>query len=369
MQLPSFHKLMKITSIATLSLALLTACSEEEVKQTTEVVRPVKLFTINDEQYQDLRKLPAIVSANEEASLSFRIAGTLMQLPIHSGALVKKGQVLGRLDDQDARYELQARQADFDLANAEFARIQSLHEKKVVSRSQFDTASARLKATQATLKLAKDKLKYTVLTAPFNGRIAEKMVENHQSVKAQQVVMILQDVQTLEVSIQLPETMMKQVRSDRIEDNYHPYITFANDTDKHYPVTYKEHATKVTPGTQSYQVTFTLNKPDNVRVYPGMGATLTLDMDKLRRPDTLNRGVIVPITAVLQNNATGKHQVWVYNSKDHTVSPRDVTVGEINQSGIKVLSGVHSGEQIVSAGLLHLREGMHVKPLQRERGV
>ncbi|MDG4870925.1 hypothetical protein P8631_23270, partial [Guyparkeria sp. 1SP6A2] len=72
---------------------------------------------------------------------------------------------------------------------------------------------------------------------------------------------------------------------------------------------FKEYSTQVTPGTQAYEVVFSLPQPDNVQLLPGMSAELTLA--------TLNESpqgftAIVPISAVDKHDQTGEVTVWRY---------------------------------------------------------
>ena len=239
-------RLVRVATAATLSLSLLTACSQP-VEEQVEAVRPVRLFEVVDRQSQNLREFPAIVAASEEASISFRIPGELLEFPATSATIVEKGQLLARLDDRDIRNEVAAAQADYDLAESDFRRIQSLRDKQMVSQSDFDNASTRLKASRVSLQLAQDRLADTVLTAPFSGRIAQTLVENYQSVQAQQPVLYLQDHATLDISIQVPESILTQTHEDQVDTTYQPVVTFTGKPDSEYKASYKEHATRVTP--------------------------------------------------------------------------------------------------------------------------
>lgn len=140
-------------------------------------------------------------------------------------------------------------------------------------------------------------------------------------------------------------------------------------SDKSYKVSYKEHATQVTPGTQSYQVWFTMPAPEDLTVYPGMGATLTMDLSKIITGGISMSQFIVPMTAVMTNDASNQQEVWKYDPVTSEVNPVKVSLGRVTQSGITVLSGLDQGDRIVSAGLNRLSDGMKVKPLERERGL
>ncbi|MGI9283700.1 MAG: efflux RND transporter periplasmic adaptor subunit [Endozoicomonas sp.] len=356
-----------ISSLVAAVLAL-SGCSQPQEEQK-EMIRPVKLFQVEDSNAGNLRQFPAKVYASKEAEISFRIPGELVEFPVKQAEEVKKGQLLAKLDDRDIRNELAARQADYDLAETENNRIQSLRKKKVVSQSELDNSNAKLKSAKAALQLASDKLKYSVLKAPFDGRVAQTLVENYQFVQSQQTILILQGSNTLDVSIQVPESIVSNVRENEVDYSYQPIVTFAGRSGTEYKASYKEHSTRVTPGTQSYEVVFTLPIPEDVTVYPGMGATLILDLSKVSPRTNAGQHFIVPLSAVLKDDATGKEQVWVYDEQNNSVNPVEVTVGTILQSGIEVTSGLKEGERIVSAGVNRLRPGMAVKPLQRERGL
>lgn len=346
----------------------LAGCSEPEQVQV-DVVRPVRLFDVVDTGQQNLREFPATVIASEEADVSFRIPGELIELNVRRAQDVKQGQILAKLDDRDIKNELALKRNDLQQAQVDFKRMKLLKDKKMVSQSEYDNAKTRLDAASIAVRLSQDKLKDSVLKAPFNGRVAETLVENYQSVQAQQPILILQGSKSLDISIQVPENIVKQANRDEIDDDYQPTVVFTHKTNKSYKVSYKEHATQVTPGTQSYQVWFSLPVPEDLTVYPGMGATLTLDLTRISGSNGEKNGVIVPITAVMADDVSSVQQAWKYDADSGSVNPVPVTLGRITHSGIEVLSGLKQGDQIVSAGLNRLSAGMEVKPLERERGL
>ncbi|KEQ13382.1 hypothetical protein GZ77_13345 [Endozoicomonas montiporae] len=352
----------------TFILHLLTACSETE-EQSVDVVRPVKLFTVKDSGRENIREFPATVKATEEAEVSFRVSGELVELPVHPADEVKKGQLLAKLDDRDFKNTVAVRQADYDLAASDYRRIASLRAKKVVSVADYDQANAKLKSSRISLQLAKDQLRDTVLNAPFAGRIAQTMVENYQSVQAQQPILILQSSNTLDVSIQVPESILTKIREEEVNYDYFPTVRFSGNPDKEYSLTYKEHDTRVTPGTQSYTVVFTMQAPKELTIYPGMGGTVTIDLSKVTSRSKALAEYIVPMTAVLKDDSTGKNSAWVYNPDTGVVNPVEVSLGPITDQGITVMTGLEAGDEIVSAGLSRLHPDMKVKPLERERGL
>ena len=265
-------KLSVLTIITSLWLA---GCSKP-VEPETDVIRPIKLFNVVDTGMQNLREFPATVIANEEAEISFRIPGELVELKVKRAEEVKKGQLLARLDDRDIKNELALRKNELNQAQLDFKRIRSLKNKKVVSQSDYDNVKTRLESATIAVQLVQNKLEDSVLTAPFDGRVAETMVENYQFIQAQQTILVLQGSNALDISIQVPESILKNLREDQVNREYQPTVVFSGNSNKEYKVSYKEHSTLVTPGTQSYQVWFTLPVPEDLTVYPGMGAMLSI---------------------------------------------------------------------------------------------
>ena len=363
-----FLRPTRVVIVTLVGLSLLTGCQQQETSEQRDVIRPVKLFQVADPEQQQLRHFPGKVTATDEAEISFRIPGQIDQINVKQGDEVSKGQLLASLDDRDIRNELQDRQASYELAKVEFDRASSLLSKKVISQSSYDTASARLKSAEAALKLSRDRLAYSALKAPFSGRVAQTLAEAHQQVQAQQPVMVLQSNKQLDISIQVPESIVSHVNRQSLNGDYQPVATFPSAPGQTFPVSYKEHATRVTPGTQSYEAILTLPAPAGLTILPGMTATVMIDLSQVLNPQEQPDFVLVPVSAVGRNDADNKTVVWLFEKATGQVKPVEVTTGRITEAGVQV-SGINPGDQIVAAGLSQLYDGILVKPLRRERGL
>src|SRR5262245_49232441 len=86
---------------AILVLISVTGCGRQTPSTTQEVVRPVRTMSLGVAPESGRRTFPGQAEANEEADLSFRLAGSLIELSANAGDKVKKGQVLAKLDPTD----------------------------------------------------------------------------------------------------------------------------------------------------------------------------------------------------------------------------------------------------------------------------
>ena len=152
---------------------------------------PVKVAEV---QVQDQAlSLSAVgqVQAARQAVVKSRIDGLLTEVNFTEGQLVRQGQVLARLDDRSLRAqvaqaeaELRRLQAQLALAQLDLQRYQDLAAQSAVSTQQRDQQQAQVaqlqaqvQSQQASLNQSQTQLSYTVITAPFSGRVGLRLVD------------------------------------------------------------------------------------------------------------------------------------------------------------------------------------------------
>lgn len=367
MQKQSGFRVLALTAVA---LTLLTACQPAAVAPAAVEPRPVKLAVVQSAQASKLRQFPALVEPTENARLTFRVAGRLVQLAVRPGQQVERNQLLAQLDPTD--FKLKAEQADarYQLAKAQFDRAQKLLTDKLVSRAQYDEIKAQLQVSEADLKTAQTNLSYTEMRAPFSGSIARSLVENHENVAAQQAVLELQLRDMVDLVIQVPEDVIALVRKGV---DYQPDVVFDAYPAQRYKAQIKEWDTRADAATNTFKVVFSMPSPKEFNVLSGMTANVLADLSQLTQH--VASGVLVPVSAVFSPATASPTEkaVWVYQpsaeQQNGAVKLRQIKTGELTSQGIVVLDGLAAGEQVVTAGVQHLNEGQQVRPWQRERGL
>jgi RND family efflux transporter MFP subunit len=349
-----------------LGLSSLAGCGGEEPELPQPASRPVKLFTVEGGSSDAVRTFPGRIDATQRAELALRVSGQLQELLIKEGDLVEEGQVLARLDPTDYEIVVEDRQASFDNAERNFIRGKELIEDGNISRIDYDRMEADFRTTSAALSQARQDLEYTVLTAPFRGRIASRTVENFEEVLAKQTVIWLQNIDQLDVLIDLPESVVRSVQgghdgSDSLSKGetvatVRAYAQFEGRSESQFILRPKEIATKADDQTQTFRATFTMDAPTDFNVLPGMTATVVMDLSAVVTKDAVKW---VPARAVQADNGL-EPRVWVLDAETMTVSARPVDVGRMSGSSIQVIDGLEGGEEIVAVGAPYLAEGMRV---------
>lgn len=186
---------MKRTSIRLFTLAALsTACLAASLFGTVQAAPApnaanAKLPVVAVQAVEMLpqtvsRRLAGRVTALHTVNITARVSGEIKEVAFADGALVKKGDVLYRLDDvqyqaalQSAKAAVMQAQAEALYAERDYKRQQALYEQKASSRDVLDaaertakTSAAALASAKAALITAEDNLKHCVIAAPMDGR-------------------------------------------------------------------------------------------------------------------------------------------------------------------------------------------------------
>ncbi len=379
--------------LTSISLYSLLSCSNG-AKDTREY-QTVKTDTVVSAGGQTSLQYPGKVKAAQDISLAFRVSGTIQKIYVKDGARVQAGQLLAELDPTDYQVQLDATEAEYKQIKAEAERVMALYKDNGTTPSANDKAVYGLKQITAKYRHHKDQLGYTRLYAPFSGYIQKRLFEAHETVGAGMPVLSMISNSAPEVEINLPAA--EYIRREQF-DRYR--CTF----DIYPEQTYELKLISVTPkanANQLYTMRLQLVTDNRPVPSPGMNTMVTIlcnndssrnlsvpgsavlqkdgkacvfvynpsDSKVHSREVTIlcnndsSRNLSVPGSAVLQKD--GKACVFVYNPSDSKVHSREVTLVRLLSNGRSIIAsdGLQPGDQVVSAGIHHIKDGETVTPL------
>ncbi|QIZ76342.1 efflux RND transporter periplasmic adaptor subunit [Ferrimonas lipolytica] len=323
-----------------------------DTNTSAPLIQPVKALQIR--QPTTLAPFAADIEASEHVQIAFRIAGQLQQVWVRMGDDVLEGQLLAELDPTDYQLALQARQAEFDLAVIRAKRDQKLYSQNLISEDQFDRSKTAQLTAQARLRQAKVDLDDTVLRAPFDGYVSYTMAKQGEVMPANQAIMTVENNSHIDVHFNLPVPHAHYGQEAGLTE---ASIRFGGMQQIYKASAVKEYSSTPDPDTNSYRVTLTLDKPEDINPLTGMNAWVEVGQSA-----GLNE-VHLP-TSALFNRTGNKAKVWKINS-DNRITAVDI---EVDEHG-KLLAGLKHGDRVVATGVDKLKSQQLVRIWERERGI
>jgi len=328
--------------------------------------RPALVVVVSNAANESEMVLIGEVKSRYESNQSFRISGKIIERKAEVGDVVKKGQVLARIDATDsnlitqaARAGVASAQANYELAKAEVERQRQLVEKKFISQSALDLQEAQLKTTAARLRQVKaqaavsnNQSRYTALIAERNGVITKIKAEPGQVIEPGQMIVQIVDQTQIEVLVAVPESRVESVKINDLVS-----IRLWANKDKPYQGKVREITPRASEATRAFDMRVAFVEADE-HVKLGMTAGV-------RFTHGTSKSIIVPSTAVTQHE--GKDIVWVV-SDNGIVNPREVVIGAFAEYGVEIINGLALDEVIAIAGLHTLVKGQKVKPKIQKTG-
>ena len=277
--------------------------------------------------------------------VSTDLPGIVSQIAFESGATVKKGDLLLKLDTKQDEAQLQSAEARRELSAVNLARHTDLLAKKATSQSEYDTASAQARQDQAAVAEAKALIARKRIVAPFDGVLGIRQVDLGQYLNSGNPIVTLQSQNPIHVEFSIPQQDIGQItygkklrlRAAGVDGGEFPgEITAIN--------------SKVDEATRNVMVEGTVANPGR-KLRAGMFAEV-----EVIQPEE-NGVIAIPSSAI--NYAPYGNSVFLVVSGStegsKIVEQHFVKLGPTRGDQVAILNGVKEGDEVVTSGVFKLR--------------
>jgi len=314
----------------------------------------VSAVDVKAENWQNTLTAIGSVTAAQGVSVTTEVPGLVREIAFESGAMVKQGDLLVRLDVSSEEAQLRATEAQLELARLNVERNRKLRAENMISQSDLDTAEATLKQTQANADTITATIDKKTIRAPFTGRLGIRQINIGQYLDVGKPIVSLQSLSPVYADFSLPQQNLARLSTGmkvRLQTDAYPDRVFDGALSAINP--------DLDAATRSIGLQATFENPDQA-LRPGMFARVEVLL-----PENENV-LVIPITAVL--SAPFGDSVYVIESQpapgkqtpELKVRQQFIRTGRSRGDFITVESGLKGGERIVSAGVFKLRNGMAV---------
>jgi RND family efflux transporter MFP subunit len=349
-----------LASMLLASIAGFGGCSadQQHAALVPETVRNISVVTLQPANVPDLVEAVGTVRAAQSSDLASQMMGNIVEIRVHEGDHVQRGQVLAVIDESQpraavdrataaniaAQQQLVAADSDLALAESTLKRYQNLYEKKSVSPQEFDEVKARQQAArarrdmaqagqgqaQAALAEARTSLDYTRIRAPFDGVIAEKKADPGTLASPGMTIFTVEDVRRYRLEATVNENDLRYVRTGQ---QVSVVIDALDNTGLEGKVV------QIVPAADSASRSFLvkIELPTDLRLRSGLFGRAQFSRGE-------RQALLIPRSAVVER---GQLQGVFVLDQNKVASLRYVTVGKSSGSDIEVLAGLQSGERLV----------------------
>jgi membrane fusion protein (multidrug efflux system) len=306
---------------------------------------PVEVVTLGRGTIKEALRFSTNLEAEVSVEVLSRAAGRVRDLQVEEGRLVKRGQVLVRLENDEQRSALDRVTIELEHAQRLFDKQKRLYDQGGVSEQEVETAEFELKRLRIAQNDAARALRYTVVDAPVGGTITQRLVDRGDFVNPNQPLFQIVDFDSIVARVYVPEKEMGKLRPDltaRLLAQATGELLREATVDRVAPV--------VDPKSGTIKVTLAIPKTAGLR--PGMFVDVELLTDE--RTDA----VLLPRRALVYDDDVP----YAFRVVGDRVERVRVVPALEGRDFLEPREGFSAGDQVVVAGQVGLRDRALVAP-------
>ncbi len=324
--------------------ALIAASKAAGIKQERPPINAVTL-RLQPTAIHDRINLPGNIEAWTTLSLLSKLNGTVEEVLVREGQLVKKGDILARIEAGDYRIAMERAKSAYDLAKAEYERDKAIYAKGVIPTAELDTNKSGMETARADYENAKLQLSRCTVTAPMNGIVRKVDAKIGLQLAIGDPLAEILEIDRLKAVVGIPESEVSAVRGLGTVD-----IKLQALEDR--TISGKVHFLSSSPETVArlFRLELAIDNPDG-EILPGM--FIRADLVKKAVPDA----IVIPFYSVISRN----NEQYVFIEKNGVVEKKTIKLGIMEKWLVQVTEGLSAGDELLVEGHRDVEDKQKVK--------
>ena len=295
-------------------------------------------------------------------------SGRIKAAHFQEGGFVGKDKLLFEIEEQKLLRRLSSQEAALEEAQARLENLRRNHQRfsillsqEVVSQEEYDqvktdleTTKAQVRRLEADVEHVREEIDDTVIRAPFDGLIAERLVDPGTFVSQGETLTVMYQVDPLKISFFLPEKYFAQAelgQKVRVAVPAYPGMSFEGEVDYISP--------SIDESTRKFRVRADIENPDNL-LRPGFFAQATQILGK--QEDSL----VIPeksLVAVREG-----YMVFTVDRENGRAKAQMVSTGMRRPGLVQITEGLSRNDLVVTAGHMQLEDDSRVEIVEEMEG-
>jgi RND family efflux transporter MFP subunit len=344
-----YKKLTQVLfSPAVASLFLLPGCKPADKHGADNP--PVGFAVKTEVVHADIIAKEVSVSGNIEGSttvkLGFLVPGKINYVSNKEGETISKGQLIASLDPTN--YSIAKGSADVQVSTAtdEFNRLNILHDRGSLSESDFSKAGFNLQQAKLQQQLQQKNLSDTRLYSPISGVLLKRQAEIGEIVAVGIPLFVIADIKRVKVLAYVPEAELHEVKIGQISK-----INISS-LDKVFTGKVIEVGSAADATSRAFTIKIELDN-QGLLIRPGMIAEAKIATAEKKQ-------VILLQAECIQQDLANQSYVFVLDKTQNKVFKRRISLGDMFDNKIEIISGLSDGEVVVTSGQKRLSDGSSI---------
>ncbi|MHA3787560.1 efflux RND transporter periplasmic adaptor subunit [Flavobacterium hauense] len=350
------------------ALFILASCGKKEEQAPPMGPMPFPVQTVGKQDATIFEEYTANLEGQQNVEIRPKVNGFIQKIYVDEGQVVRKGQLLFKIETQTLNEDAAAAKANVTAAQVEVDRLKPLVDRKIISSVQLETAKAKLAQAKASYSAVAANINYGTITSPVDGVIGSLPYKEGTlaTANSEMPLTTVSDTKVMRAYFSMNEKQMisfsREFKGATLQEKLKntPAVTLLLADGSEYEekgklVTVTGLVNAVT-GTSQFRAEF--NNPQAILRSGAHGL--------VRLPINIKSALIVPQNAVF--DMQGKQMIYVVN-KDNTVKSKIITVKTTSGTNFIVDGGLEAGEVIVVEGAGKLKDGMAIIPQPKKEEV
>lgn len=332
------------------SIATQIAAIEAEIEKTEGKKDKAKVIAFTEAAPQEFNHYIDVqgkVDAEEEVTLTPKMAGSITRINVKPGDAVREGQVLAEIESGTMSNSVAEVRASYDLAKTVYDRQKNLWDQKIGSEIQYLQAKNNKESLEKRLAAMQDQWDMYRIKSPINGTVDAVDIKTGQVVAPGIPSIRVVNLSQLKVKAEVSETY-----STRVKQNDNVIVSFP-DIKKEINTKLNYAGKSINPINRTFEIEAKLD-PKKADVRPNMIAVVKI-------ADYSNKSAYVVPINVVQSGNEGSYIYVAEGEKENAVAKKRVVETGMSYNGnIEIKSGIAQGDRLITTGYQDLIEGQRI---------
>lgn len=311
---------------------------------------PVNVIAVQKQEIGGVFSLPAVLKPMEEVDIAINSSGKVKSLNIQLGSTVRKGQVIGSIDNSLKSINLQTTQLQVDKLKQDYERFKELKAGNAATQVDVDNAKYNYENAKMQIASLQQQISDGNLVSPINGIVTAKNIEVGEFINMGSSAAKVVDVSQMKTSVMVSEKDVYRLKEGMI-------VKITSDVFADKPMNGKiRYISPSGDASHNYEVEVVVENKTKLGLKAGTFVSVEFDVKKVEHV------LQIPKIAL----AEGVKNPFVYVAVGEKAVMKKIVLGRDLGENFEVLSGLNENDKVIVSGQINLTTNSIIEVIENK---